>query len=339
MKIVSRNRHLPSILIKGIGLVIMAVILSRVDYEKMYAIFSGIRPLYLAAALAILLPTQLIKAFRWNMLLRDGGIHYPFGRTFVMFWIGVFFGTLTPAKAGDLVKLVYLKADRKPLEDGLPSIILDRLGDLCTVCVVGVLASLAFLPLGAGLKIGACIAIGGGAVYLLLFTNLASKLGARLLSGGLTPRIGIGLHELRTRLSAAARRLWAPVALLSLASWAAAFLTTYCIGRALGLSISYLQVCGVISISSLIALIPVTISGIGTRDTAIIVLFGSLGLPREAAVAFSLLVLLSIIVNSAVGFLLYLWHPLPLPSLGDMRKKVLQYLSSEEKHSIKKPLV
>lgn len=331
MKAAARNRRLPSILIKGIGLVIMAVILSRVDYGKMGALFSEIRLPYLAAALAIFLPTLLIKAFRWNMILKDRGIRYPFGRTFVMFWIGLFFGTLTPAKAGDLVKLVYLKADGKPLEDGLASIILDRLGDLGTVCIVGLIAASTFLPFTAGLKIGSCIAITGAVVYLLLFTDLASRLGARILSGGLTSRIGVGLNELRFRLAASARRLWAPLTLLSLASWATAFLTAYCIARALGLGITYLQVCGVVSISSLVALIPVTISGIGTRDSAIIVLFGVLGLPREAAVAFSLLYLFSIIVNAAAGFLLYLWRPLPIPSFRDMHRKVLHYLSSKEK--------
>ena len=103
MKAAARNRRLPSILTRGIGLVIMAAILSRVDYGKMGALFSDIRPPYLAAALALLLPMLLIKAFRWNMILRDRGIGYSLGRAFVLFWIGIFFGTLTPGKAGDLV--------------------------------------------------------------------------------------------------------------------------------------------------------------------------------------------------------------------------------------------
>jgi hypothetical protein len=64
-----------------------------------------------------------------------------------------------------------------------------------------------------------------------------------------------------------------------------------------------------VSIVGMIGLVPITISGVGTRDATMIFLFSLVGLPSEAAVGFSTLILFLLAENWFVGFLVWLRHP------------------------------
>ena len=324
------KRLLSSTLFKGVGLVLMCLILSRIDYGKLAALFSDLSLRYLVVGLLLLLPAILLRVFRWNLILKKLGIVYPLITTLNIYWIGIFYGTLTPGKAGDLVKLIYLKADRHPLGDGVVSIILDRLSDLATIVLIGALASFTFLAWSSTLKIGIFVLLAAGGIYLLLFTDLFWRLGSKLLAGGVATALGTRLAGLRKRIFTVGRNLLLPLILLSLAAWAITFLMGYCIAKALGLSIPYLSICGIISLSSIVAILPISISGIGTRDGVIIILFAGIGFPKEAAVAFSLLLLFSILVNAFVGGVLYLLRPVPIPSLREMKQGAAVFLRGEE---------
>jgi uncharacterized protein (TIRG00374 family) len=74
-------------------------------------------------------------------------------------------------------------------------------------------------------------------------------------------------------------------------SWLVAGIGCYLIALSLSLNISYWYVLISVAISSLIAILPISISGLGTREATFIFLFSIINIVPEEAVSFSLLIL------------------------------------------------
>jgi uncharacterized protein (TIRG00374 family) len=102
---------------------------------------------------------------------------------------------------------------------------------------------------------------------------------------GLRPLLGQGLV--------------APLLLTALA-YTVFFAQAWLLGRALAVDIgmTYLAMC--LSIAGVITLLPISFSGLGTRDAILIALFAPLGVAAEQAVAYSALFFLTFYVGGGI---------------------------------------
>lgn len=78
------------------------------------------------------------------------------------------------------------------------------------------------------------------------------------------------------------------------------------------IDIPYYYLIACIAIASIVSIIPIAISGIGTRDATSVFLFSLLGKNREAAVSLSLLVLLMMAINGLIGYFVWIKYPIRL---------------------------
>lgn len=91
-----------------IGIAVLLCILSRIDIARVAADLSRTRiPLFLLA-LCVLVPVIFLKAVRWNALLRFQRISLGMGDAFLIYWAGVFLGSVTPGRLGDFAKIAYV---------------------------------------------------------------------------------------------------------------------------------------------------------------------------------------------------------------------------------------
>ena len=88
--------------------------------------------------------------------------------------------------------------------------------------------------------------------------------------------------------------------------------SVYLLSRGLSMGIAFISVLSFIPIVSIISLIPVTISGIGLREGAFVVLFGLIGVWPEKAMTLSIAWFLSTVIGSLPGFVGYLFYRKPL---------------------------
>jgi hypothetical protein len=96
----------------------------------------------------------------------------------------------------------------------------------------------------------------------------------------------------------------------------------YLLALALGLPLSYLQVSYTVAIGSLVTLLPISISGLGTREAAIIAYLATAGITGEQALGFSLLVFAAFYVAGGLfGAVAWLIKPAPLAALRMARQK------------------
>jgi hypothetical protein len=124
------------------------------------------------------------------------------------------------------------------------------------------------------------------------------------------------LAELR----AGMRLLSLPGALLAAAltvlAYGIFFGQCYMLALALDMPLSYTQVSYAVAIGSLVTLLPISISGLGTREAAIIAYLGTAGISDEQALGFSLLVFATFyLAGGMLGAVAWWLKPAPLSGL------------------------
>jgi uncharacterized protein (TIRG00374 family) len=305
-----------------IGLAVLGLILLKLDLKATAAALARVDWNLLLVAMAANLPLFGLKAWRWRELLRMQGIIYLWHEAFLVFVAGLFLGLVTPGRVGEVGKALYLKQDRNvPVSEGLANVLMDRLFDLYTILVLGA-AGLAWFRLLPPWSLG--LIMSGTVVALFLPLLLLSE---RLATWGLAlfQRLPVlGQHNVRAtqavrRFQQGLRplltpRLAVPLA-LTLLAYALFFWQGWLLALALDLPLGmvYLAVC--LSVAGVAALLPISFSGLGTRDAILILLFAPLGLAAEEAVAFSTLFFLTFYVGGgALGAIA--WQVKPLEQQG-----------------------
>lgn len=257
-------------------------------------------------------------AIRWRIFLRQQDIKLPFLTIFSLTWAGQFFNSILPGSTGgDVVKiyqLCRLAPDRKAR--AAATVLVDRLTALVALLVLAaisfvidpgplrILSTESFAPgkmLGWLLATGAVILIVGWLMFRLLGSTHW---------GGRAVRTFTAVKE---NLSFS----WGLLAAISLAFaiHLVSFSAAYLFARALGISISYLQVLLMLPVVLFLILLPVTINGHGLRELLLIGYFTQMGITltgahgggaREIAVALSVLLVANDLLWSIPGGLWYL---------------------------------
>jgi len=295
------------ILLRLIGLGLLVLILLKLDLRAMLQALASARWGYLVLAVALNLLLFGLKSWRWQELLKMQGIVYPWRDAFLAFASGMLLGLLTPGRVGEMAKALYLKQDRDvPISMGFANVLMDRLLDLYTIMLLGSLglAWYHLLPQGA---IALVVALTLAAV-LLPFLLLSEK----LVSWGLNlarhlplvRRFHARLAETTGRFQTGLRPLLTPRLAIPILVTQLAYVLFFFQGQLLAwalnlhIGVAYLAVC--LSVSGFVTLLPVSISGLGTRDATLIAMFAPLGIPAYQSVAYSALFFLTFYIGGGL---------------------------------------
>lgn len=273
-----------------IGIAILAVILFKVDLSYTLKIISRLNiPLLMLISL-ITVPQIFFKSLRWRYLLKMQNIEYSPRQSFIAYAKGIYFGLVTPGRAGELIKAAYLK-DEKNVEigEGFSGVFLDRLFDLYTIITISMFGLLWFSITRAV----AWIFIAGAIILMPLAVII-------LRSG----KIRIPPESFCRGLRKISLKGMAALLLITLGINLIFFTQCYLLSRLIDINASFMNIVFISSIAALVAVIPVSILGIGTREAAVIYFFGRLNISSSDAVVFSFLMFFSFyIIGAVVGFL------------------------------------
>lgn len=289
-----------------LGLALLPAILTRLDLGRVRQALQTADVALVALAIVGTVPLILVKTVRWQALLRGQSIRLGLWPAFLAYFGSLFIGLLTPGRLGEFVKAGHVAQDcGVPLPVAFASVLVDRLFDLYALLMVGSAAVFALTSgATAALTLAGLVAV--FVVPLALFLNDAAfrrlqgwgmrlgKIGERLLAEeGAVAGLRAGLCRLsRGRLLAAAA--------LTAVAYGLFFGQCYLLALALGLRIGFGTVSVAVALGSLVALLPVSIAGLGTREAATIAYLRQAGMAGEAAVAFSLLVFVTFYLGSGL---------------------------------------
>ncbi len=276
-------------------------------------------PWLFGLAIVLVVPFLILKALRWQYILRIWNVSLPLREAVALYCIGMFLGVVTPGQAGDAVKAWYLRRRGYPLSTGLASVVVDRLFD---VGVMGLLAASGLyffwniLPGGRTLNVlvvaGLLLAVAGGLVLVMsraLRELLVGRALPRLMPRRFQERWGSGGLE---ALHLTARQTIA-LTLLTIAGLFWTFVRVYLLFLAVDSPIPIGPFVALVAILALVQ--PATPGGVGTRDAALVVVLSALlAISRDEAIAralsISALLLILILENVLIGFLYSLRYPL-----------------------------
>jgi len=306
-----------------VGIALFAFILLNLNLSKLLAILSNANPLFFVFALILALLTGIFKGVKWKQVIRAHDSDFPMRKCIKVFFIGYFISIFTPARIGDFARAFYLQKNTKSLGKALSTIFMDRLIDVGVLFAFACVAIIAFallfnvvvIPLNA---LFAVIVVFIIAVMLFLRKNFVGKV-VRPFFNMLAPqkhkeKLKLSFHDFYDSFSEALRKrkkLIAFAVAIALFDWLISISFAYMLILSLNLQVPVAFVFLLVPIASLLDLLPISISGIGTRDAAFIFLFGFYSIAAETAVAYSLLFLFAGYWFSALlGVVLFMTEPL-----------------------------
>ncbi|GAA4401434.1 lysylphosphatidylglycerol synthase transmembrane domain-containing protein [Quisquiliibacterium transsilvanicum] len=275
---------------------LLAAAIALAGPRRVWDALSGADPRWLLAGLACAIAANLVSALRWRALCDWLGMRAPAGWAVRVYFQGVAVNALLPGAVvgGDVLRAWRLRALGHPgLEAGL-SVLLDRISGLWMLIVLGALALAQGLreagtPAAAAIAgawpaampIGPAPAALLAAISMLVLPWLALSLALRAPVRDGAGRLG------RLRAALARRGLSGPYALQALLSAAVQLLSAgalLCALRALGADLPAWAVAVAAVPIFLMATLPVSFGGWGTREAAAAITLGALGTPAAVAV-------------------------------------------------------
>lgn len=312
---------IPVRLFSVIGILIFLLILTRIDIPSLIAIFVSINVFYLCLAVAVNGVAVMMKSFKWKIIVNTVQPEFSLFASVRAFLIGFSFSVMTPAKLGDLIRAYYVRDENCTTGRALSTVVTDRLIDIAMLVAIAgtgifLFSYLYHFEILSFIVLILIIAGVAGGIAVILNKTLLSKI-LRPFFNLFVPttmkeKVSLYFHEFYQGLFSFYHHKKAFFFALAIAllSWIPPFIYGYLLALSIGipLDLSYFVV--VIPIISLLDLLPISVSGIGTRDAALIFLFGLKGISAESAVAFSMLYLfMSYWLVALVGALFWIQKP------------------------------
>ncbi|HLA79343.1 MAG TPA: lysylphosphatidylglycerol synthase transmembrane domain-containing protein [Vicinamibacteria bacterium] len=291
----------------GVSLALLAYLLSTSNLSDLRDRVRHSDTVLMGLAVVLYSLILILSTWRWRLLLKAQGYEAPMGQLSASYLVATFFNNFLPSNiGGDVIRV----KDTSPLTG-------------CTTTSLAVVAIDRIIGLGALYLLAAvAFVLGGSALHLLgaapalfLLTLVFAMLAYVFFKPGTARRLmaasGLGkhawaqerfeivqgaVHIYRARMAA----VWGAFG-ASLALQALVVCYYFEVARALRIPIPLSACFLVIPLCSLLQTVPISFNGWGIRESVFIVYFGQLGLPRESALAFSLVGASLIVVLSLSG--------------------------------------
>ena len=306
-------------LLRLIGPAILLYFLLTTDINKIIANFHDLNWAPVLLSLALYPIFIAVKAWRWNMLMRELGMQAPpLGYSMILYTIGLFLGGATPGQSGDFIKAWYLRERGQPLAPALFSILLDRLFDFLIMALLSLLGLVAFLHIfPPQMQNLVRVATIGFATLIIIMTPLLMARRPRdwmmtrvLLLAPHRARPAIG--RWRDQFTGLDLRpaLMAQLLLATLGSATSTMVRLWLLFYALNVNIPLLAMVSSMALISILQALPISFSGVGVRDAILIAVLANFNYSRDVALSLSALFLLVNLEHIIVGFLVSLRYPL-----------------------------
>lgn len=259
--------------------------------------------------LIILWVGYLFKSVRWKIVMNSYSISLSFFKTVKFFFIGLFLANITPGKLGDFARLVYIQDVLPDKKIGWSSLVMDRLFDLICLLFFSGIALIYYqfkfdlfrLPNSYG-----SFLIWSLVILLMILSFLVLK---KKINKILEPWLkafsanNLGFLKITQAFLITCISMCLIYGVFNYASWA------------MGIKIEFLGLFLGSFILGVLSLLPITILGIGVRETSLVLIFKLYGLPIEDAIALSLIVFFIQIISFIPGAIWFYLSPVKLMDL------------------------
>ncbi len=282
-----------AVVIPPVGMTIALLgLAAAVDLSAVVRAMTGVHPGWIAIALILCLLNTLIASLRLRFFLAAAGTSRSLRRCWSAVMAGLTLNAFLPSRAGDLVKGVFLADGPDQRRTLLGVVLVERVFD---VLILGALACTAAILMAwhsAALMAGVLTALPIGAFLLLRYAHRLPAFRETF------ERLGRGARAVTSRpgplFTAIGFAAWL---------WLNNTIVIWCLLNATGSSVRPGIVAAAVPLAIFIGLLPVSISGIGTRDAALAALLHGVAEPEAVVAAAMLYTVLGYWMLAAIGAL------------------------------------
>ena len=247
---------------------VTAVLLNKVDWTVVAEALKKADGRLLLGAFAVAAVQPLLTAMRLNIYLKASQLAKPYGRCLSAILAAMSLNAVLPARGGDLVKVTFLEDDLRKLPPMVGVTILERVFDILILCLLALGgAMLTDNPTATRFALLAtCAPV--GALLTLNFADKVPVVGGKLATLAQACRTAMG----RPRLLIGA---WT----VAIVCWTSNLLVMSLLLKAVGTSVGFGTVAATMPLAILVGILPLSISGMGTRDGALVLLLKGVAAP------------------------------------------------------------
>lgn len=287
-----------------------AFVLNMVDLKAAWDHVRSQSLIYLILAAALFSLQLVLGALRWNSILVTLDAKPSAHESIRLYYISAFFNSyLWGAVGGDVLRAWLTFSGDVSGKTALNSVILDRIAALAGVAILTIVTAPIYLSrVGNSLPLFVPIVIAiGGLVGIIVIAQLE-----RLPDAWLRKRFVRYLHSLgnSVRLVFLHPKAAVPTLAFAISAQLALGGATYAVAKSLAIGVTAFDCIVLMQPVALVANLPISVGGWGVRETAMIFLFGFVGVPASAALILSVQIgLLSLLVALPGGILWLLLKP------------------------------
>jgi len=290
----------------AISIVALFLVVRSVDLVTAWNVLLTASPQWIALLVVFVIADVLLRAVRWRVLLAPLA-PVPLGDSLASLLVGYLSNNVLPARLGEVVRSHDLgMRTRLSRAAILGTIVVERAVD--TLVVISI-ASVAILVLSVRGVVASAVLV-GLAVTALMVAAIAVGIVAHRLPGAARiarfldrwPRMRHVLTRLRDGLRVASdpRTLLAAI-VLTVGSWSCTVLAFAAAAQAVGVEPTMGQAALLAAGTNLATAIPAAPGYVGTFELAAVTIAASVGIDRESALAFAVLVHATTLLMTSIG--------------------------------------
>ncbi|MEX0729685.1 MAG: lysylphosphatidylglycerol synthase transmembrane domain-containing protein [Aquisalimonadaceae bacterium] len=294
----------------GLSTALIVLIVTHIELTRVSEILRAVRPGYLVFALLVIFLERVFMAYKWHLLLAAKNLHVPLMRMLKICYVSSFAGSFMPSSLGaDVLRSYCLYKHGTGLAESVSSVLVDKTLSVLVALALPLIVVLLFpdmLPdrairwsvlsialvvfVGAGCLLNRSIVTLGMAVIGKVSRRIAAR--AMLLHGSVRDYLRC-------------REVVAYVLVLSAGFQLLRVLGVYAIGLSMDPGFVLVYCLIFVPIIVTLAMIPVSVGGIGVREGSFVYLFSQVGMPTSDAFTLAVLVYLVGIVSLLPGGVIY----------------------------------
>jgi uncharacterized protein (TIRG00374 family) len=121
-----------------IGIVLFAYIIYSVGADKIIGTFLSADIFYIALTFPLIVPVVLAKGWKWKILAESLGAKMTIWEACYYWLVGLFAATVTPGRAGDMIRSFYLSKKGMSFGKSLSTVVVDRIFDIVSLVALSV---------------------------------------------------------------------------------------------------------------------------------------------------------------------------------------------------------
>lgn len=286
----------------AISILIIYFLITLIGVKKIFSNIILIDPLFFLLAFFLILIGLIIGALNVGVLLLPIK-RISFIKIFYYNTLSWSLGLFVPGKIGELSLIPFLKKEGVPVGHGTAISILDKLISLMVLSFLSILGFFIFFDAETTLKLMAVISLFVAGILFLIISdtgrNLIKKYVLRKFSIKFQGFSHLLFHYFRKQKSIIILNF-----IITFVKWIVNAILLYTLFLAYNQNISFIYILLINSVLMVISLIPISISGLGVRESAAVVIYNLLNIESVITISTHIIPL---IISYAIATLVILF--------------------------------